>query len=74
MVFCNKCEIKYESIYYPRHILGDGECKKHGKFFFDTLKIKELCPECAKEKNICQICGKKLKKEKEKEKKDDFKN
>lgn len=44
--------------------MGDGYCSKH-KMVYPFYKIfenmKEICPYCAKEKNICQACGKILK-------------
>jgi hypothetical protein len=62
MILCEKCKIDYDN---PRrffhHVLGDGLCDKHGRFSFSRLNLKELCSECAKEKNKCQVCGKKLK-------------
>lgn len=38
--------------------MGDGFCEKHGHFAFYNNDLKILCDDCAREKNICQICGK----------------
>jgi methionyl-tRNA synthetase len=43
--------------------MGDGYCKKHGVFPFYSMQLKEKCSACAKEKNICQVCGNSLSKE-----------
>lgn len=55
MIVCNHCKNKVKP-----ECKGDGECKKHGKFSFYMHNLKESCTKCAKEKNICQICGESL--------------
>ena len=41
--------------------MGDGSCEKHGRFAYYESGLKEKCWKCAKEKNICQRCGKEIK-------------
>lgn len=42
-------------------VMGDGSCEKHGRFAYYESGLKEKCWKCAKEKNICQRCGKEIK-------------
>ena len=37
-------------------ILGRGKCDKHNITFHMSYHTS-ICPECAKEKNLCQDCG-----------------
>ena len=57
MFVCHNCKEKVEP-----QCKGDGRCKKHGRFSFYMHHLKEACAKCAREKNICQICGEKLNK------------
>ena len=60
MYLCQKCkDTKSERMFY--HILGDGLCDKHGRFSYSIRSLKVKCYQCALEKNICQMCGNKVK-------------
>lgn len=58
LILCSECE--------PRHrtkigmVKGDGRCDKHGRFVFQYHYLKEKCRSCARDKGICQACGKNL--------------
>lgn len=55
MILCLNCNNRG----YTR-VKGDGKCDKHGRFVFYRGHLKEYCSLCAKEKQICQVCGKSL--------------
>ena len=54
MILCSECKPPF------KNCMGDGNCRKHGRFAFYNDRLKERCGRCAKAKNICQVCGKKL--------------
>jgi len=56
MYLCDGCRKKK----ILKTVRGDGKCEKHGRFAFYTNRLKEFCPACAREKDICQLCGRKL--------------
>jgi len=57
MQLCADCE----KLPYSK-IMGDGYCDKHKMVypFYRLHDLKEKCPYCAKEKGICQLCGKEV--------------
>ncbi len=55
MVLCDKCCEKYRP-----ELKGDGECPRHGTFSFSMDRLAVPCARCAREKGICQMCGKPL--------------
>ena len=56
MYLCKECS-KHKIFNLCR---GDGYCDKHGRFAFGNQYMKPLCSQCAREKDICQKCGKKV--------------
>ncbi len=56
MMLCATCCEKYSP-----ELKGDGECPAHGPFSFAMDGLAVPCPRCAREKGVCQMCGKPLK-------------
>lgn len=59
-ILCSKC--RSVGTLPEMWIMGDGHCEKHGCYPFYEMGLKEKCSGCAKEKSICQRCGKSLSK------------
>ena len=45
---------------FQMNVRGDGNCPKHGRFWFGSTTLKEKCSGCAKEKGVCQRCGNRI--------------
>jgi hypothetical protein len=56
MFFCNK----HKNILFRSSKKITKICEKHGQYETITTFLKEPCLYCAKEKNICQVCGEKI--------------
>jgi hypothetical protein len=65
MYLCKECEKIKKRLFHD--CMGDGMCEKHGRYSFYRTQLKQSCQKCAREKNICQICGSQVEKLMEKQ-------